>query len=288
MKSYSEIFLRIKEHSLDFAEEFHQLYDDQIETLEEFIQKRRKTITDIKLAEKEAESDRRTSKDKKKSEEKKIRDDEAILLCKNIYENVCEWIKNLEMKCKVKIESHTDFQIMELKKDFRSIDLEYSGILDKIVKLTESNPSRYDETKDLATQISKIKDDLCRSVKAYKKDVEHEISKRDISEEKIKNASTLGIKLPKFKGYHSPLDYYTFKSEFEKLVVPRIASHLLSDYLKHNYLEGQALQLVKEIEDLSRIWERLKSAYGNVSTLLSNKIEILDKTNATVESKRGR
>ena len=82
---------------------------------------------------------------------------------------------------------------------------------------------------------------------------------------KPKNASTLGIKLPKFKGYHSTLDYYSFRSEFEKLVAPRIASHLLSDYLKHNYLEGQALQLVKEIDDLSKIWERLKSANGNVN-----------------------
>ena len=199
-------------------------------------------------------------------------------MCKNIHENICEWIKMLEIKFKVKIDSQTDVQVMELKKDFKSVDTEYSGILDKILKLAESKPSRYDETKNLTASITKKRDDLCKSIEAYKIRVESEISKRGLTEEKIKNASTLGIKLPKFKGYHSTLDYYSFRSEFEKLVAPRIASHLLSDYLKHNYLEGQALQLVKEIDDLSKIWDRLKSAYGNVSTLLSNKLESLEKT----------
>ena len=118
MKSYSEIFLRIKEHSLAFATEFQDLYDDQIRTLDEFIQSRRKTITDIKLAEKAAESDRRRSEEKKMSDEKKIRDDEAILVCRNINSNICERIKGLEEKCKVKIESHSDVQVMDLKKDF--------------------------------------------------------------------------------------------------------------------------------------------------------------------------
>ena len=56
-----------------------------------------------------------------------------------------------------------------------------------------------------------------------------EVLKRDLSDEKIKNASLLGIKLSKFKGYQSPLDYYTFKAEFEKFVVPRVQAKLLPD-----------------------------------------------------------
>ena len=54
-------------------------------------------------------------------------------------------------------------------------------------------------------------------------------------------------------------------------------SKLLSDYLKNNYLEGQALQIVKEINDNDKIWDRLKSSFGNVSFLLNNKLEEIEK-----------
>ena len=40
---------------------------------------------------------------------------------------------------------------------------------------------------------------------------------------------------------------------------------------------GQALSLVKEIDDLDKIWKRLKSSFGNVSTLLSAKINRVTK-----------
>ena len=64
----------------------------------------------------------------------------------------------------------------------------------------------------------------------------------------------------------------TFKSDFYKLVVPRIQAPLLPDYLKKNFLVGQALQLVKELPDLDTIWDRLKSSYGDVITLMSKKL----------------
>ena len=72
---------------------------------------------------------------------------------------------------------------------------------------------------------------LSEAIDAYRANVEAEISGRDLTVDKIKNASTLGINLLKFRGYESKLDYYTFKAEFENLVSPRISSHLQSDYL---------------------------------------------------------
>ena len=45
---------------------------------------------------------------------------------------------------------------------------------------------------------------------------------RDITEEKLKNLSGLTIELEKFQGYDSKIDIYTFKSEFEKLIQPKI------------------------------------------------------------------
>ena len=103
IRSYSDIFLKIKEHSLEFAKELQETYDEQIRELEKFVQERRKMITILKLEEKKSESDRRESDEQRKLEEKKIRDDEIVLVCKNIHENICERMKKLESKCKIKI-----------------------------------------------------------------------------------------------------------------------------------------------------------------------------------------
>ena len=40
------------------------------------------------------------------------------------------------------------------------------------------------------------------------------VIERDITPDKLKNACTLQIDLPKFIGYNSKMDLYTFKSEF--------------------------------------------------------------------------
>ena len=46
------------------------------------------------------------------------------------------------------------------------------------------------------------------------------VLERDISESKIKNLSSLKIEIPKFSGYNSKIDIYTFKTIFQKLVEP--------------------------------------------------------------------
>ena len=64
---------------------------------------------------------------------------------------------------------------------------------------------------------------------------------RDLSEEKIRNALGLKVEIPRFCGYDSPLDIYTFREQFEKFVVPYVERNLLPDTLKWNYLGDPAL-----------------------------------------------
>ena len=110
----------------------------------------------------------------------------------------------------------------------------------------------------------------------YKELLEVESKVRDLGKEKVKNASVLKIEIPKFYGYDSALDFYSFKSEFEKLISPLIQVRFLPDYLKNNYLGGQALELVKELHKMQEIWHRLKSSFGNVRVLLNNKLETVE------------
>ena len=111
----------------------------------------------------------------------------------------------------------------------------------------------------------------------YVKSVREEVETRDLSEEKIKNALGLKIKIPKFCGYDSDLDIYTFREQFEKFVAPYVQKPLLPDTLQLNYLGDPALTLKRELKNLDEIWAQLFRSYGNASVLLQNKLGELSK-----------
>ena len=203
--------------------------------------------------------------------------DENVLSCKNIYVNICDRFSSLETKLKVQMSELTDAQVLEKKNELKFYEKEFHEILDKILKLSQSNPCRFEETKDLLEGVTRRKQNLQITLDGLRDQVSREILCRDISDEKVKNASLLGIKLPKFEGYKSELDFYSFKTKFAKLVCPKVKSCLLPDYLKNNYLAGQALQIVKEIDDLEMIWRRLEECFGHVPTLLNLKLEEIEK-----------
>ena len=106
----------------------------------------------------------------------------------------------------------------------------------------------------------------------YFQKLKAEISSRDISEEKLKTALSLNLKLPPFSGYDSQLDIFSFKRDFGKLVEPYISKIHWADSLKRKYLSGSALTLVKGMDDIDKIWEKLQSTYGDVQLLLQNKL----------------
>ena len=47
---------------------------------------------------------------------------------------------------------------------------------------------------------------------------------------------------------------------------------MLPEYLKNNVLGGQAFEIVKGIDQMEEIWERLKTSFGNVVILLNDKL----------------
>ena len=87
----------------------------------------------------------------------------------------------------------------------------------------------------------------------------------------------LAIDLPKFSGYDGNIDFYTFKSEYRKLIEPRVQNKYRADYLKRNFLSGRAFTLVEKETDYEKIWEKLLGSFGNSRLLLQNKLQLLDK-----------
>ena len=61
------------------------------------------------------------------------------------------------------------------------------------------------------------------------------------------------IKLPKFKGYDSQIEIYTFQLEFEKIYLRSAPKRMLADVLKNNHLNDPALSLVKAEKDIDEI-----------------------------------
>ena len=103
-------------------------------------------------------------------------------------------------------------------------------------------------------------------------DVEKEATERELLKKELFQESRLKINLPKFNGYDSKLDIYTFQTEFLKVYERTTPKRMLSDVLKNNLLEGPALSLVTSVDDISEIWARLKRAFGDPKMLLKRKI----------------
>ena len=184
--------------------------------------------------------------------------------------------KSLSKKYSVSLADLSDYQILDIQQD-KSADQEFNDILEKVTELASIAPNAGERIVDLVSKISRTRDKLVSKREKFCDDLSKIILDRDITLEKVKQAAEIPIELPKFTGYDGKMDFFTFQSEFKKLIEPKIRKHQWSDYLKRNYLGGTALNLVEKETDYEKIWTRLKESFGNTRFLLQNKLSILDK-----------
>ena len=133
---------------------------------------------------------------------------------------------------------------------------------------------------DLLEKVNSVKmryEKLLHLKENYSEQLIKLVDERDIDKSELFKVSSLNINLQKFKGYESPMDVFTFQSTFDKIHLKTTPKHLLPDLLKNNFLDGQALILVKCIDDIDEIWIRLKAAYGNCKIMLSKKLDEFSK-----------
>ena len=93
-----------------------------------------------------------------------------------------------------------------------------------------------------------------------------------LQNKKLFNESKLKIKLPKFSGYESKLDIYSFQSKFLKMYEWTPPKQMMPDLLKNKLLEGLALSVVKSMKNTEDIWKRLKGAYDDPKLWLKKKL----------------
>ena len=123
-------------------------------------------------------------------------------------------------------------------------------------------------TSELSVRISNVETrylKLCEQRDKFTDSLNEQFTTRDIDKYKSFKASNLNIEMKKFSGYDSPVDIYTFKSNFYKLNHRDTPTKLLPDLLINNYLAETALSLVKGLTGLFQ-------AYGSSKILLARKL----------------
>ena len=180
-------------------------------------------------------------------------------------------ISSLNSIFKTDLSNKSDEDITKIKNELSDHEKTLQTIPKMIREIIDCGQSE-GEISDIKTKYGEV---LHNKV-GYLSRLESELSSREIEKQKTFKTSSLNIKLPKFKGYNSSLDIYTFQDEFEKVHLKSTPKSLLPDLLKNNLLEGSALALVKDVNDIDDIWKRLKEAYGDTKMMLAKKLSELN------------
>ena len=180
--------------------------------------------------------------------------------------------------------SKDDSDIEQRKKDLPERSKEVQSLLSSIKELMDCSPgvpggSR--SVSDLELNYAKV----CSVRDKYEKELNEQFKERQIEQKKAFNKSKLNVKIPQFKGYDSEDDVYTFQSKFEKVHLNDTPRHLLPDVLKNNFLENPALAVVKDLDDIDKIWARLKESFGDPKLMLSKKVNKLNDINLSPRQK---
>ena len=129
--------------------------------------------------------------------------------------------ESLEVKYNLDVGRLTDYQILEISQN-KNIETEFNGILEKITDLAALVSGGGEALLEKIKKAEAKRDLLVTKKKLFFDKLQTIVLDRDITPDKLKNASTLQIELPKFNGYDGKMDFYTFKSEFKKLESARL------------------------------------------------------------------
>ena len=259
----------------DFEAVFAKTFDDMITLIRDKIDEGKKAVAKI-----ESDLEENAAKAKAKHEqelqeqflaEQKF---QAGVLLSEI-QNRCD---ALAKKCRSSVLNDlSDFQIFEQQKNMESVDKEMREIFGKVTAFSKIAATCGEEKADMLKNAEALQAKALKARNVYAQELHTISTTRDISEEKLKNLSSLTIELPKFQGYESKMDIYTFRSEFEKVIQTKHQKRYWIDILKKNYLSGPAFTLVEKLENIEEVWKKLIEAYGNVKLLLQTKMNSLDK-----------
>ena len=276
LQDFSTLFADVEaSFGADFENEFSDYYENEMGRLNRALNWLRDACHKARLRDNQAkEAEEKLRQLEIRRSEARVNADK-ITIFNGIHATLKEKMIVFEQKCSDDFTGDDSF-ILKMYKEMNTLDTDFKDILDSLTDLVKAIPPDYALADEILDEVRGEKDRLKKFYDSYKVTLVSEVKERDLTETKIQSMATLGLKLGKFSGYGSSMDYYTFRSDFEKLIVPRVQSKLLPDFIKLHHLEGQALSVVKEIDNLEGIWDRLRLSFGNVNLLLANKLKTVE------------
>ena len=238
----------------DYQENYGAGYTEKINSLKEYI--------------KSLKAQRKAIRDSEDSREKVVVDaqDAKVKFLQKQFDIVASTLEGVFITEDAAWQLEDDDSVTKRKSDIAEQVKLVQSLEEKIKEMLESGAD-----KTSMEGIEKRFEKIIEEKNKYVTRVAKEVKDREIEERKVFNKSKLDIKLPKFKGYKG-IDIYTFKSDFDKLYLKTTPTDMLPDLLKNNHLENPALLLVKDVDDIDDIWQRLINAYGDTKILLSKKV----------------
>ena len=180
---------------------------------------------------------------------------------------VADMMDNLKTEFGKSFENTNDEEASRLNKEQPKQLNEFEEVVRLVKEILESGsvfPTKQREIQRIIAryeELAALKGDYMEKLK--NKTSESEIDKISYSKKK-----KINIKLAKISGISSSLGYYTFKNQFDKLHLRTALKTMLPELLRNNYLEDLVLSLVKNIQGIEEIWNRLKKAYGDTKIML--------------------
>ena len=240
----------------EYVNEYGVAYQNKIDELKNYI-----------LNAKTYRKDLRSNEDKAKLAENNVKERKLIFL----NNEVKLAMDRLEKIFGTSLSDEKEEEVTRRKNDLPERRKETERILKSIQDIVGAG-----EEVETVKAIQARYTDLLTALESYTELVHTEFSSREVEKQKTFKKSLLNIHIPKFKGYESKYDVYTFQDQFEKLHLRDTPKNHLPDLLKNNYLEDPARMLVSDVYEIEEIWSRLKEAYGDHQIMLTKKLSQIE------------
>lgn len=211
--------------------------------------------------------------------EKKSKDDviqQQQLSTMFLIDHTVHQIEELEQIFQKDIETADIEVLLRLRSESATYVRKYEKIADNYKEVLKSPINDEDRMHDITT-IGDRFERLSGLKQSFINSLNKEIENQEVDKLQRFTRTQLNIKLKRFNGYNSQIDFFTFKSNFEKVHLLSTPKKLLPDLLKNNFLKEPASTLVKHLEDIDMIWAKLESAYGDLRIMLKKKMQRLYK-----------
>ena len=173
-----------------------------------------------------------------------------------------------------------DDELLEMRSRLPSLQLRIENLSSRTKELIGLVTDPTDANMKNVRTIGRKFDEMLQDRASYVETLKDEIRVRECSKEKRFQSSSMNINLPRFKGYDSVLDFYSFKSKFILRHSQDVPEKAQAEFLKNNYLEGPALESVKRLKTIHEIWKTLQKEFGDPRVMLSKKMSELDSVGA--------